>query len=79
MLFGHGHLWQSPMTGGYPIPGVCADINHSKTGVRVQSGDLTTFKLYYGKTDTITKCCDTAAPAGDCILVAGDPYNFWTN
>jgi beta-lactam-binding protein with PASTA domain len=62
------------------ICGICADVDHKKAGYRVSATpDLATFKLYYGKPDATVTCCDTAAPAGDCTLVAGDPFNFWTN
>jgi hypothetical protein len=62
------------------ICAICSDLNHAKAGYRVSATpDLATFKTYYGKADAIVTCCDTAAPAGDCTLVAGDPFNFWTN
>jgi beta-lactam-binding protein with PASTA domain len=62
------------------ICGICADLNHAKQGTRVSlNPDLTTFKQYYTQPDVNVPCCDTAAPAGDCTLLAGDPYNFWTN
>jgi hypothetical protein len=61
------------------IRGICADLNHAKVGVnRVQSTDLSIFKTYYLKGEAIVTCCDTAAPAADCVLVSGDKYNFWT-
>jgi len=62
------------------IGGICADLNHAKLGLnRVQAADLGLFKTYYLKGEAIVTCCDTATPAGDCTLVSGDPYNFWTN
>lgn len=63
------------------ICGFCADLDHKNklVGGRVSSDDLTIFKTYYLKADAIVTCCDTAAPAADCTLVAGDPFNFWTN
>jgi len=60
------------------IPGICADLNQQITGTqRVQLKDLTEFKKYYTKTDASVPCCDTAAPAGDCTLTAGDRFNYW--
>jgi hypothetical protein len=62
------------------IRGICADLNHAAVGLnRVQSADLAIFKTYYLKGEAIVTCCDTAAPAADCVLVSGDKYNFWTN
>jgi hypothetical protein len=62
------------------ICGVCSDLNHAKAGTRVSlNPDLNTFKVYYAKPDATVTCCDTAAPANDCTLVAGDAFNFWTN
>jgi hypothetical protein len=62
------------------ICAICCDSTHSKAGTRVSANpDLATFKRYYAKPDVNVPCCDTAVPAGDCTLVAGDPYNFWTN
>jgi hypothetical protein len=62
------------------IMGICADLNHAPQGsYRVYTQDLTRLKLYYYKTVANVPCCDYAAPAGDCTLVAGDAFNYWTN
>jgi hypothetical protein len=62
------------------ICAICADVDHKKAGYRVSgTPDLNTFKVYYNQPDANVPCCDTAAPAGDCTLVAGDSFNFWTN
>jgi hypothetical protein len=56
--------------------GICADFNHAKLGFRVQLADLNILKTYWYKADALTPCCDAD---GDCVLDAGDKYNFWTN
>jgi len=57
--------------------GICADFDHKKQLVfRVYANDLVIFKSYYGKPDVNVPCCDNN---GDCILEAGDKYNFWLN
>jgi len=63
------------------ICGFCADLDHKNklVGGRVSSDDLTIFRTYYLGADATVTCCDTAAPAADCTLVAGDPFNYWTN
>jgi hypothetical protein len=63
------------------ICGFCADLDHKNklVGGRVSSDDLGFFKTYYTLPVGSIPCCDTAAPAGDCTLVAGDPFNYWTN
>ena len=64
--------------GAIVTPGICADLNQSIVGTqRVQLKDLTEFKKYYTKIVAQVPCCDTAAPAGDCTLTAGDKYNYW--
>jgi hypothetical protein len=63
------------------ICGFCADLDHKNklVGGRVSTDDLAIFKTYYTQADAVVTCCDTAAPANDCVLVAGDPFNYWTN
>jgi len=61
--------------GGYPA--VCGNFDHQKTfGKQVMLADLNILKAYYGLADASVPCCDADQ---DCILDAGDDYNFWTN
>jgi hypothetical protein len=63
------------------VCGFCADLDHKNklVGGRVSGDDLTIFRAFHLQVDANVKCCDTAAPVNDCTLVAGDPFNFWTN
>jgi hypothetical protein len=57
--------------------GICADLNHAAfLGKRVTLADLNTFKAYFNLADASVPCCDADE---DCVLDAGDKYNFWTN
>jgi hypothetical protein len=57
--------------------GICADLNHSAfLGKRVTLSDLNTFKTYFGIAEASVPCCDADQ---DCVLDAGDIYNYWTN
>ena len=57
--------------------GICADFDHIKSGpYRVAASDLNIMKTYYNKAETIVKCCDLDE---NCVLAAGDKWNFWTN
>lgn len=63
------------------ICGFCADLDHKSkiVGGRVSGDDLAIFKTYYGQADAVVTCCDTVAPANDCVLAATDQFSFWTN
>lgn len=57
--------------------GICADFDHTKTGpFRVGALDLNKFKIPFNKMQTLVPCCDNNQ---DCVLDAGDKFNFWTN
>lgn len=61
------------------VNGIGADLNHAASlGKRVTSADMTIFSTYFNLATASVPCCDTAAPAGDCTLVAGDKYSYWT-
>lgn len=58
--------------------GICADFNHTKTGpFRVSALDMMIFKTYFNKQEILVPCCDMSPT--DCVLTAGDKWNFWTN
>jgi hypothetical protein len=61
--------------------GICADFDHkSSLGNRVATADLNILKAFLNKATTSVSCCDTAAPDPcNCVLQAGDKWNFWTN
>ncbi len=66
--------------GGWPVGGICSDFDHATIApgvpMPVSGADLIIFRQYVNQMNI--PCCDTAPTAGDCVLTAGDDFNFWT-
>jgi hypothetical protein len=57
--------------------GICADFDHQAQGpFRVSLIDLNIIRDYINQLEADIPCCDADQ---DCVLEAGDKYNFWTN
>lgn len=59
------------------VPAICADFDRADTFFKpIAIADLNIFKAYFGLAHASVPCCDDDQ---DCVIEAGEKFNFWMN